>query len=334
MGGRLIDFSISVAVALVYQDVWALVAGLIVMNVTKLIVSYLINDYRPSISFTREYAEEMFSFGKWMFASAILVFLYSQGDDAFVGWFFSATALGFYQLAYRLSNAPATEVTHVVSRVAFPTFSKVQDDPEKLRSGFLQATHISTMVAFPMGFGIIVVSDQFVHSVLGNQWEPMVPLLQILALWGILRSFGANFGAVFKAVGRPDYEVGIHTLKVALIVVLIYPAAEYFGIIGVGAVIVGTTLIEQPIALSIILSITGSDFRDIILEVIYPLVGSLGMSFLVIGLDRHLFSDTGMVELAIMVTVGVVSYATIMTFVENRTSYEFWETVKQLTQTI
>jgi len=152
------------------------------MNTLKVIMSYVLHDYRPRIQFDFEKAKKMFNFGKWMFFSAILGFLYDEGDNAFVGWFFSASILGYYQLSYRFSNAPATEVTHVISRVAFPTFSKMQDDISRLRQNYFRVVQISTIIAFPMAGGIIAIAPQFVMVVFGNQWVPMIPLIQALAI--------------------------------------------------------------------------------------------------------------------------------------------------------
>jgi O-antigen/teichoic acid export membrane protein len=326
VGGRIVDLLIATIIALVFESAWALAAGIVSMNFMKFSLSYFIHEYSPKANFDISCAKDMFGFGKWMFASAILVFLYSQGDDAFVGWFFGASALGVYQLAYRFSNAPATEVTHVISRVAFPAFSKIQDDPDQLRKGFVQTTHLSTMVSFPIAIGIIVVSHQFVYVVFGDQWEQMVPLLQILSLWGMLRAFGANFGAVFKAVGKPNYEVRIHALKVILIILTIYPASEYFGIIGVGLVIVGNAILEQPIALYYVLSITNLEFKKIAPLLIFPAIGCFGMAAIVVGIDWLLLSGAGFLELIVLILSGIISYITSMLVIERFSRYEFLKT--------
>lgn len=325
VGGRFIDLIVAVVIALAFGSVWALPIGIIMMNLTKFVLSYQIHEYRPHIDFNLKYGKEMFGFGKWMFASAILVFLYSQGDDAFIGWFFGATTLGFYQIAYRLSNAPATEVTHVISRVAFPAFSKVQNNVERLRNGYLRAVQLSAIIGFPMATGIIAVAPQFVLAVLGNQWEPMIPLIQILAIWGAIRGFGANVGAVFKAVGRPDYEAKLQAIKVLTIALLIFPIADQFGVLGVAALIVGSDIIIQPISLYLVLSITEANVKQLIAVVAYPLLNSIGMAIVVIKVNRYLFTKTGVIQLSIMIVCGVLCYFCSMWFIEKQTSYEFIE---------
>ncbi|WP_089649612.1 lipopolysaccharide biosynthesis protein [Halobacterium hubeiense] len=321
VGGRFIDLTVAVTIAFVFRSVWALAIGIVSMNLVKFVLSYVIHEYRPSIEFNLEFGKEMFGFGKWMFASSILVFLYNQGDDAFVGWFFTAASLGFYQLAYRFSNAPATEVTHVISRVAFPAFSKVQDDTKSLRTGYYRVLKLTSLIGFPMAAGIIAVAPQFVNAVLGNQWGPMIPLMQVLSLWGGLRAIGANFGAVFNAVGRPDYNTKLQALKALLVVILIYPAANNFGILGVAAIIVGNTLVVQPIAFYFALDIIDGRATDVIHIILYPLICSAAMAGLVLLADRTLVGAPSMLNLVLLIATGVAIYVSAMLIVEEVTSY-------------
>lgn len=323
VGGRFMDFVVAAAIALAFGTVWALPIGIVAMNLTKFVLSYGIHDYRPNIEFNLEYGKEMFGFGKWLFASAILMFLYGQGDDAFVGWFFAASSLGVYQLAYRFSNAPATEVTHVIARVAFPTLSKVQDNTKQLREGYFRTVQISTIVAFPMAAGIAAVAPQFVRVILGNQWDPMIPLMQLLAIWGGFRAFGANGGAVFKSVGRPDIGTRIQALKVIIIALSIYPAAEYFGVAGVALAVLGSSLVVLPTQAFIILSIIEGEVEELLQLVLYPAIGSIMMFFVVTTIDHHILLGFTIWNLLSMVLIGVIIYLGFLWAVEKYTRYEF-----------
>ncbi|ELZ08703.1 export protein [Natrinema thermotolerans DSM 11552] len=332
VGGRLVDLTVAVVIALVFRSVWALVVGIVAMNFVKFAISYSIHEYRPNIDFNLAYGKEMFGFGKWMFASSILVFLYGQGDDAFVGWYFTAVSLGFYQMAYRFSNAPATEVTHVISQVSFPAFSKIQNNVEGLREGYLRTVQLSVIIAFPMAAGIAAVSSQFVYVVLGEQWKPVVPLMQVLSIWGGSRAFGAVGGSVFKSVGRPELGVYVQLIKVLAIALLIFPAVESFGVVGVALAIIGSTIISLSIHLYLILSIIEANIKQLLSIVIYPLIGSLSMFSVVWVLDDNL--SPGIIELVSLILTGMVTYVVFMITVEKLTSYEFLHLYRLIRDTI
>lgn len=323
VGGRLVDLIVALVIALIFRNVWALVTGIIAMNIVKFISSYAIHEYRPNIEFNLDYGKEMFGFGKWLFVSSILTFLYGQGDDAFVGWFFAASSLGVYQLSYRFSNAPATEVTHVISRVAFPTLSKVQNDTEKLREGFYRALQLSTIVAFPMAAGITAVTPQFVPVVLGEQWQSAIPVMQVLAVWGGIRAFGANVGPVYKSVGRPDIEAQVQAIKVITIGIIIYPAAELFGLAGVASAIVISSLASTPVHFHYVLSIVHGKTTELIKLIAYPLVGSITMAGSVVALDTYVLVETSILNLVFLIISGIVFYSILMIIFEYVFGAEF-----------
>lgn len=323
VGGRLVDLVVAVVLALIFRSVYALVAGIVAMNCVKFVISYGIHEYRPKIEFDYAYGKEMFGFGKWLLVSGILVFLYGQGDDAFVGWFFGASSLGIYQLAYRFSNAPATEVTHVISRVAFPTLSKVQNDTEKLREGFRRGVQLSTTVAFPMAAGIAAVAPQFVPVVLGDLWRPAIPVMQVLAVWGGVRAFGANVGPVYNSTGRPDIGARVQTLKVITIIIIIYPAAESFGLAGVALAIVMSSCISLPVSLYYVLSITQERVIELFKLIIYPLTSSIGMAGGVVILDTYVLVGTNLPNLISLIISGTILYILLMILFEYLFDAEF-----------
>ena len=122
----LTDVAISISLAFILRNVWALVWGGLAGHFIRFIMSYILRPYRPHVSFKKSEFKELFGFGKWVLGSSILGFLIIQGDDIFVGKMLGVTALGLYQMAYLISNLPATEITHVISQVTFPAYSRLQ----------------------------------------------------------------------------------------------------------------------------------------------------------------------------------------------------------------
>ena len=128
LSSTIINFIVSIIAVFMLKSVWALVFGQLADCITGVVASYLLHHYRPHFHLDLDKAKKLFEFGKWVFGSSILVFLFTQGDDFFVGGLLGATALGFYQMAYRISSMPTTEISHIISKVTFPAYSKIQDN--------------------------------------------------------------------------------------------------------------------------------------------------------------------------------------------------------------
>jgi lipopolysaccharide exporter len=66
-----VEAAVSIALATVL-GVWALVVGVLVANVVRVVLSYLLAPHRPRISFDQGAARSLFRFGRWLFAVGVL----------------------------------------------------------------------------------------------------------------------------------------------------------------------------------------------------------------------------------------------------------------------
>jgi len=305
--GTFADVAVAVSAALILRNVWALVFGLLAGAVVRLIVSYVIQPYRPRPRFDLAQARELFGFGKWILAITILLFLIGQGDDIFVGKVLGITLLGLYQMAYQISSKPATEITAVISAVAFPAYSKVQDSLPSLREGFLKALQLTAFISFPLAGGIFVVAPEFTKLLLGDHWLPMVSAMQVLALWGLMGSIGGTMGPLFMAVGRPDIPTKISVLRLLVLGALIYPLSMEWGIAGTAWAVAISACLTVPISYHIlmksILKSSGRYFARVAL-----LIPFIGAGLMVLLLSFFTKEGASSLQFALEVLGGAAFY--------------------------
>lgn len=329
--GAVMQFAVGVGYALYSPTVWALVFASVSRPATKFLLSYVLHDYRPWPSFDLEMARELIQYGKWITGSSIIGYVYSQGDDAFVGWFLSATALGFYQYAYRIADMPAREFSSVISKVTFPAYSQLQDDIDELRGALVQSTRLTAFVAFPMAFGIALVAPSFVPAVLGSEWTPMITTMQLLALYGLLHAITRNFGALWKAQGRPDLIAKLGTLRVCCLAVLIWPLTARFGIEGTALTVVGVYVFPM-LPIDVYLAARMVEGRSAMLyrEYVYPFVAATIM-FGSLYYARGVLEVSPLVELLVLVPSGAVVYFVAAALLERRFDWGIERNLRMIT---
>jgi PST family polysaccharide transporter/lipopolysaccharide exporter len=316
--GGLAQLVVGISYALYSPTVWALVAASLARPAVKTCVSYLLDDFRPWPKPDFGAAKELIQFGKWMTGSSILGFLYSEGDDAFVGWFLSATALGFYQYAYRMADMPATQLSGVLSQVTFPTYSALQDDMGEVRQAVIQTTRLIAFFAFPMAFGIALIAPSFVPVVLGEQWTPMVVPMQILAFYGLFHAITRNFGELWKSQNRPDLQVKLGLVRVACLAVGLWPAAATWGIEGVALLVTGVYLFPMlPLDVYITAKMLETTSVRLYREFAYPLVASATM-FGSLWYVQSVTDFSHVVELVLLIPAGAVVYAAASLLLEEQ----------------
>lgn len=334
MSGFVMQFVVGVGYALYNPSPWALVFAFVANDATQFVVSYAVNDYRPSIQFSVARAKELIDYGIWITGSSVIYFLYSEGDDVIVGWLLSAAALGFYQYAYRLSNAPSTEVSEVISSVVFPAYSKLQDDPAELRDAVLKTLRVTAFFTFPMAVGIAIVTPSFVRAVLGPDWVPMIVAMQILTLYGLIRAITRPFGSVWKAIGRPDLVTKLGGLRVVLIAVLIYPFTAQFGIAGTAMVVTLVSLTAlMPLDIYFLSKSIETNGLTVFREFVYPLVasGSMGLILWYVTLVIP-FGPLG--TFLTLIPLGVVLYAAAVIALESLFNWGIRRNLKSIVANI
>ena len=328
--GTLADFIVAVSAVLILRNVWALVFGLLAGNAARCVVSYIVHPYRPQLSSDLGKAKELFGFGKWILGSSILIFLLTQGDDIIVGKLLGATALGFYQMAYQISNAPATEITHVISQVAFPAYSKLQDNLPGLRDAYLKTLQFTAFISIPLAVGIFALAPKFTTIFLTDKWMPMVPAMQMLCIFGVTRSIGATMGPILHSVGRPKIQTKLSSIQLITMAMIIYPLTIQWGILGTSlAVVIPNILILVLITKETrnIIQFTHRDFSRLI---IIPVSAALLMALAVFLAQTFLLLGDNMLSFFLLVLLVGIIYCGVIYFWDRISGYKMRDMIGQI----
>jgi len=332
--GVVAELVTAVGLAWLLRSAWALVAGFLVHDLVCLILSYVLHPYRPSLCLEAARVRELGRFGVWVFAAAAVYFLNNQGDDWLVGHLLGITALGLYQLAYRVSNAPATEIIQVVSRVTFPAYSRLQHDLPSLRRAHLQTLSLTLFVMVPFVTGVVLMMRDFTHLFLGEQWLSAVPVAQILAGEFFLKGFSAANTPVLHALGRPDLSSKIGVFKFALMAALIYPLTIRWGIVGTALSVVISDLVINPLTYYLLLvRWLGIDTRALNRALVLPVVSG-GILCVVLMLGRTTVGTDTIGTFLIVVSSGLAVYAVVAGILDWYLGLQVTRTVLQLVRAL
>jgi O-antigen/teichoic acid export membrane protein len=233
-----------------WSFVWGLVAGRLLGGVL------LAGAWRAfSWRFGRRIARETLGYGRFAFGETMLWFVSVNVDDVLVGRLLGTSALGVYKLAFSTVVAPASSVG-ALTRVAFPAFARLRDDRPALRRAFARATEYSAMLGVPLFALIGLLAAPGVTIVYGDRWAEAVPVLQILAPYGMLWVAALLVSDVFKAVGRVRVLFWLNVGRVALLVSGLLMAVG-FGVIGVAAVVLAVAVVTRGVQLYLVSGVLG-----------------------------------------------------------------------------
>ncbi len=239
---------VAIIMALTGFGVWALVGGYLTDSLLRNSLVWFFTAWRPRWRFERGVWREMFDYGKHVVSSRVLIFGITNIDDLMVGRLLGSSALGFYTLAYRLSNLPATHLTKLISGVMFPAFSKIQREPARVRRIFFQTVHAIGLLAAPISIATIVLGPTFVHEYYLGRWDEAIVAMQWLTVYGFARSIAANMGPILRAMGKPQWLSALALWRFLTMLVLLYPAIRWKGIVGVSVLSAVVAVVDFGIA--------------------------------------------------------------------------------------
>jgi O-antigen/teichoic acid export membrane protein len=309
---KLAGFAVTIALAFVLHNYWALVFGTISTRITSLILSYRLHPFRPRFSFAA--AGELFHFSKWMLLNNLLIFLNNRGTDFVIGKVSGARALGLYSVAYQLANLPTTELVWPISRAVFPGYARLAGYPEKLRPVFLQVIGLVALLTIPAGAGIGLVAEPLVQLLLGPKWMEAVPLIQVLAVFGVVRSLHGPTGSIYLALGKPRIVAVLQCVQLVIAIGLMLLLVPKLGPIGAAWAILAGATVAMTSNYIMVLRELSLPLGDLLAVVWRPIVAALVMVLTLIALASSLWPvETGpgltAMRLAVLIAVGSLSYA-------------------------
>lgn len=215
-----LSIGLGISSALLGLGLWSLV----VLNVSGIIFSsvglFIVSSWVPKLSFNKKMIKWFLRFGFFLWIGAVTTFIVFQYNDFILGTFLGAAVLGYYSKAFQIAQLPTSLVTAVVSKVALPTYAKLQSDSEKLSIAFNLVLRNIFRISTPFSIFLFLVASDFIQFLLGEKWLPMVPLFQLLLVYSMLRPIFDDTGAFLTAIGQPQAISKYLTIQAIVLLVL------------------------------------------------------------------------------------------------------------------
>ncbi len=311
---RVISFTVAIVAAVTLRSYWALVIGMVMGRMAGVILSYLLEPFRPRLSLVA--SRQLFSFSGWMLVTNIAGAVISKIPQFFVGRIFGAQTLGAYTVGSEIAQLAHTELVAPINRAMIPGYSRLADDLDAFRRTCIDSAAAILLLVLPASVGIAVLAGPIVRVLLGEQWNEAVPVIQVLAFSGAVNAIVSNNHAAYVALGRPHLSAFILLSRVAVLIPLLFLLSTQLGLFGIVyaefAAAAASLLVSYPMLfrqLRIpVLGYVGALWR--------PLVASAVMGVSVHGVLQwfvpHYSVATAVRDLTTGVVVGVLIYCLML----------------------
>jgi PST family polysaccharide transporter len=323
--GTFIGGAIAIIFALRGFGVWSLVVQQLVAEFVGVAVLWRASEWRPQWQFSRQHFRHLFGFSINILALNFLGFINNRSDDLLIGYFLGSIALGYYAIAYRILTIMTQLLVDSTSQVALPAFSQLQAEPDRFRNAYYRVTQTTSAIAFPIFFGVFAVAPEIIEVLFGKQWLPSVPVLQVLAFVGLLRSVTYFKGSVFMALGKPSWKLWLNLLSAALNLIGFFIAVRW-GIVAVACAYLARACIVFPIGQLVISRSIDIPFLGYLRQFVTPFLSSLVMTGVILGIKQILGNFLSLlISIALYTIVGAFVYG-LNIYCFDRS---FWQKIKE-----
>jgi O-antigen/teichoic acid export membrane protein len=308
-----VDTVISILLARIL-GVWALIIGALAGALILVLFSYLFSPYLPHVNLNPHLTRPLVRFGRWVFLSKVIAMVGATTLQVIISRQLGSASLGIYYLAIRLAFIPNGISSQVIGEIAFPLFSRYQNDVRKLTKAFQKIFTAMVALLLPFLALLIVLAPTLTEEVLGSRWLGTAPILRILAFAGLVGLFGDAVGPLFKGIGQPYKVVLLEFTQSILVILLAWYLTTQMGLAGATLAWLLATTSSQLIALFFITRQLPATFSEIRAPLLVIFLTSGGSAMAGLGLGKLIPGIYGFV-IAVCFSLGI--YALSLWFLDR-----------------
>lgn len=242
-----VDAIFAIVLGVVTKSENSFIYAMILSTIFEVILSFVYFKPIPKFVFDKEKTMEVVNRGKWITGAGVFNYLFQNIDDIVVGRVLGIASLGIYQQAYKISTLPVSEVGEVFNKVTFPIYVNLQNDKLRLKKAFLKTLVFIILLVVPFGFLVFKFPVQIINFILGSNWISAVPVLQLLAIYGVVKAISNSFFSLFLGIGKQEVVTYITFAGTVCLIVILYPLIKIFGVLGAGYATIIATLLSLPL---------------------------------------------------------------------------------------
>lgn len=234
---------IGIPMALLGQQVWALIAAFISSELVNLILMFRKSRHPVGLILWRRDESQLVVYGTRVLLTNIINWIIGNVDRVIIGRAFPAAEVGLYSLSYNLVSNPTLTIIAVIQSALFSTSARVQDDFNRLRKALLTMMGAVTLLLFPVFAGIAVASETILQALYGNAWLGAAEMLRPIALAMPLYLLLGMATPLLWVSGQTQKEFLIQ-IPVALVFVIAAAVAAMVSLESVAWVVFGMYLVR------------------------------------------------------------------------------------------
>jgi O-antigen/teichoic acid export membrane protein len=264
-----------ISLSIIRRDIMSVVYAYIITNISSVVLSYILHPHRPKFDYNRKKIKQLFSFGKWIFMSSLLVLVREQGILLYVGNSLGTTNLGAFNRGNSFTKQIMKPLSETVWKLGFPLFSKLTKNSKVLKNSVIDTFTLITTIGLPLAICGAGLSPAFVNIFLTDKWLLITPLMKLMSIEMLFIYLATPGNVVFQAIGKPKISTLLSLVSGIVVLLLLIPLTTKYGLNGVALAITIGTLVVSPANIYYLCVELNISIKSIIYATWIPLISSI-----------------------------------------------------------
>jgi O-antigen/teichoic acid export membrane protein len=303
--------TVGIGLAVAGYGPWALVGQALTQAGISAVMLYGATAWRPGRRGSWAHLREIRQFVANVVGNRIVMLCDERAPAFIIGLFLGPAAVGHFNVAMRLVDIVIRMFVVPVNQVALPGIAQVQEDPTRVRGIVRTGITAASLASCPAFVGTAVIAPQLVPVALGPAWLPAIPVLQLLALRGVVWPVILYGVSLLYGLGRPGRMLALNAVDLVVNVVTLCLAAPFGIAVVAGISLLRVLFVRWPLVGGAIGRLAGVGIGDQARLLAPAVAGSVIMAGILVAARGYLLAGFGDAALlAALIALGVAVYGT------------------------
>ncbi len=212
--------------------VWSFVVAVILRGLVGVVLIHIMHPWPIGFALNKHSFKQLYKFGLPYQLNGLVALIKDNVVPTYVAATLGTTAVGYIGWAQKYAFLPLEPMNDII-RVTFPTYARLQEQPELLKRALEKTIYFTTLCVYPLLFGFLALAPWIVEYVFTSKWTQALPLFYLFAIntfWAVLSTTCTN--ALF-AIGKSRIVLNFMILWTILTWIMTPLLTIYYDIYGI-----------------------------------------------------------------------------------------------------
>lgn len=201
-------------------------------SILGLVIIYYRAPWNIGISFSVDTAKELFKYGIPFQLNSFIAMAKDRLSNLLVAGIIGRDSFGLLAWSQKGPRIPLNFMDAIM-KVTFPTFARIQDDPELLKKSLSRSVFFIAVVVFPALAGISVIAPDLISIIPKySKWAPAILPMYLFAINAAIAAVTTPLTNAFNAVGKITITTRLMIMWTVLTWIFFPILSRQYGYIG------------------------------------------------------------------------------------------------------